>query len=311
MKYPKIALLSGGLSKEREVSLKSGKKIYETLKKKYRVFQYDPKKDMEKLWRDALSKKIDLVFPALHGSYGEDGKLQGFLETLGVPYIFSGVLASSLAMDKHRSKILISNKGIPVAKDLILRKKSEENIPNLEFPLVIKPVNSGSSVGISITKNKQQLKKGIEEAFSHDEEIMIEEYIKGRELTVTILGNEEPRALPVLEIKPKNSEWFDYESKYTPGATEEICPAKIPQKIEKKIQGYAKEIFLAIGCRDLARVDFIWDQNSGKIYFLEINTIPGMTGTSLVPQTARADGLNFERLLDKLIEMGNSRRKHV
>lgn len=314
MKYPQIALVYGGISREREVSIKTGEMIREALQKDYSIREYDPKTDLKKFWDDAGSGKFDLVFPALHGPFGEDGKFQGLLEMLQLPYVFSDPLASALAMDKHRSKILVQEKGISVPQGLIWDQNTankKEKLSSLGFPLVIKPLELGSSVGISMVESEEQLEAALEKALSHNSRALVEEHIKGRELTVTILGNDPAQALPVIEIKVKGAGWFDYEAKYQPGATEEVCPADIPEAIRRRVQDQALKAFRAIGCRDLARADFIWDKKRDEVYFLEINTIPGMTQISLVPQAARAQGIGFRELLDKLITMAGNREKYV
>ncbi|PIR13256.1 D-alanine--D-alanine ligase [Candidatus Falkowbacteria bacterium CG11_big_fil_rev_8_21_14_0_20_39_10] len=309
----KIALLAGGVSGEREVSLKTGEKIYQALdKNKYEISRYDPKTDLKQFFSDAVDKKFDLVFPALHGPFGEDGKLQGMLDMIGMPYVFSGCLASALGMNKYKTKVLARDKGVESAEDLILVKGKNYDtnilISELGLPIVIKPIELGSSVGMSIAKTKEELEKGIKLAFKHDEEVLLEQFIKGRELTVAVMGAKyNPEALPVIEIIPKASEWFDYKAKYEPGASEEVCPAQIPDKVRDKAQDLAKKVYSAVGCKDLARVDFIWSKDDDKLYLLEINTIPGMTATSLAPQAAKAAGLEFPEFLDRLIE-GNVKK---
>ncbi|MFH1822693.1 MAG: D-alanine--D-alanine ligase [Patescibacteria group bacterium] len=305
MKKIKIALLAGGISGEREVSIKTGEQIVKALdKNKYFVYQYDPKTDLKQFFLDAYAKKFDLVIPALHGPFGEDGKLQGMLDMLNIPYLFSGTLASALAMNKEKTKIIAKEVGLKIIPDIDINRGERFDYQQIRrklgFPIVIKPAELGSSVGMSIAKTLKELKAGFNKAFRHDKKIMLEKYIKGRELTVGIMGNEQKtKALPVIEIIPKVASWFDYRAKYEVGGSEEICPARIPSRIKLKIQLDALKIFKAIGCRDLARADFIWQ--GSNIYFLEINTIPGMTATSLVPQAAKAVGLNFTKFLDKLI----------
>ncbi len=302
----KLALLAGGISGEREVSLKTGKQIFDALDKdKYEIFCYDPEMELEKFSKDAFAGKFDVVFPALHGPFGEDGKLQGMLDMIGVPYVFSGCLASALAMHKDKAKIIAKDAGIRVADALTLEKGEFEirkkELLELGFPIVIKPIELGSSVGMSIAKDESELDAGAKKAFEHDNVVMFEQYIKGRELTVPVIGNQEPKALPVIEIIPKNSDWFDYEAKYVAGASDEICPAEILDGIRDTLQEQSIRIFKAIGCKDLARADFIWDNQKDEIYFLEINTIPGMTATSLAPQSAYVAGMEFSEFLDKLI----------
>ena len=257
--------------------------------------------------------KIDLVMPIMHGPFGEDGKLQGMLEMLGVPYVFSGVLASALGMNKYKAKLIAKDAGLNIAKDITLTRGAEFNLENiiseLAFPIVVKPNELGSSVGMTIAKTKEELARGIEAAFEHDGQIMLEQFISGRELTVPVLGNNPPEALPVIEIIPKVSAWFDYKAKYEPGGSEEVCPAQIPAEIAARAQADAVKIFQAIGCADLARVDFIWNKIDNQLYFLEINTIPGLTGASLTPKAAKAAGMSFSGFLDKLIELASERQK--
>jgi len=208
-------------------------------------------------------------------------------------------------MNKYKTKVIVGKEGIAMARDILIRKNEKYNlngiIKKLSLPIVVKPSELGSSVGMSIAKTKKELEKGIKIAFRYDREVLLEKFIKGRELTVPVMGNDPARALPVIEIIPKVSTWFDYRAKYEVGGSEEICPAKIPGKIKNKIQKQALAAYKAIGCKDLARVDFIWQKGSDKLYFLEINTIPGMTATSLVPKSAKAAGLTFSQFLDKLI----------
>jgi D-alanine-D-alanine ligase len=229
------------------------------------------------------------------------------LEMLNIPYVFSDCLANAIAMNKEKANIIAKNAGVLVADNIILREKVaynlDEIINKLSLPMVIKPLELGSSVGISIPKNKEDLEKGIIEAFRYGTKVLIEKYIKGRELTVTIMGSSDnPLALPVIEIVPKISDWFDYKAKYEKGGSEEICPANIPEEIKEKVQKLAKKVYIAIGCKDLARADFIWDEKTDNLYFIDLNTIPGMTATSLAPQAAKAAGMEFSEFLDKLIE---------
>lgn len=299
------------------MSLKTGKNIFVSLdKKKYKIFRYDPKTDLKKLFNDALVKKFDLVFPALHGPFGEDGRLQGMLDLIGMPYIFSGTLASALAMDKEKAKIIAKSEDLATAAHVILKRGEKYRldldniIKKLSFPIFIKPAELGSSVGMARAKTKKELERGVKNAFKHGDKIILEKFIRGRELTVAVFGYP-PQALPVIEIIPKISRWFDYKAKYKIGGTLEICPAPIPKSITKKVQNFGVKIFKAIGCKDLARADFIWNNKDGKLYFLEINTIPGMTATSLAPQAAKAAGLEFGEFLDKLIKgaLNNYKRR--
>lgn len=302
----KLALLSGGVSGEREVSLNTGKQILDSLNpNKYEVFQYDPKTDLGQFIKDAMAKKFKLVLPALHGPFGEDGKLQGLLDMIGMPYVFSNCLASALAMNKEKTKIVAEAAGLTTIPQLIINRLDEYNtadiIAKLSLPIVVKPVELGSSVGITIADGEKHLVKGIKDGFVHDNSLMLEKYIKGRELTVAVIGQgSEVKALPVIEIKPQVSKWFDYKAKYEVGGSEEICPAQIAETVRDQLQESAVKIYRAVGCKDLARADFIWDEDT-QYYFLEINTIPGMTATSLAPQAAQVAGMEFGEFLDKLI----------
>lgn len=302
----KLALLSGGISGEREVSLKSGEEVYKALNKnKYEIFRYDPKFALKRFFLDAQSKKFDIVLPILHGPFGEDGKIQGMMDMIGVPYVFSGCLASAIAMNKYKSKVLARDYGIAVPEDILIKKKEKLNlaeiIKKISFPIVIKPLELGSSVGISIAKTEKDLKFGIKEAFKHSDHVLLERFIKGRELTVTMIGQNNPKVLAITEIIPLVSEFYDYKAKYSDGGSKHICPADIPDDIKKIIEDRGLKVFEAIGCKDLARADFIWNEKRGEIYFIEINTIPGMTQVSLAPEAARAAGLKFDEFLDKLI----------
>lgn len=251
-------------------------------------------------------EKIDLILPIVHGPYVEDGKLQGMLDTLGLKYVFSGTLASALSMNKQKTKLVARSAGLKIAKEVIVNKNKKYNldkiITKLNLPVVVKPIELGSSVGVNISKTKEELDAAIKKALEYGNEVLLEQFVKGRELTVAVFGSRPPKALPVIEIIPKVSTFFDYKAKYQAGGSEEVCPAQIPDDIAKKVQKYAVKVFKALGCADLARADFIWDTESGKLYFLEINTIPGMTGTSLAPQAAKAAGMEFGDFLDKLVK---------
>ena len=228
------------------------------------------------------------------------------LDMLGVPYVFSGVLAHAIGMNKPKAKIIAAKSGVPVAKDLVLAKGEKYNpdeiIEKLSLPLMVKPSELGSSVGISLAKIKEELKEGIEDAFSHGDEVILEQYIKGREFTVTVMGNGNPKALAITEIIPLISEFYDYKAKYEEGGSKHVCPAEIPKEDEEKLKSYAVATFKSIGCRDLARIDFLWSEKTNEYYFTDINTIPGMTPTSLAPEAAALAGMNFTEFLDKLIE---------
>ncbi len=297
---PKIALLRGGQSAEREVSLKSGQAVEKALLARgYRVECFDPPKDLARLAKRA--QEFDLALIVLHGPGGEDGTIQGFLEALGLPYQGAGVLGSALAMDKALSKLLYREAGLPVPRAVELKRK-ETILPPLPLPVVIKPVSQGSSVGMSIVEKEEDFAQALEQAFQYEERVLVEEYLQGRELTVGILGEE---ALPVVEIIPgEKHRFFDYEAKYTPGATKEICPAQIPTEIAQKAQEYALRAHKALRLRHYSRTDFIYAQ--GEVFVLETNTIPGMTETSLLPLAAKVAGYSFEDLVERLVELALS-----
>ncbi|MDP3900564.1 MAG: D-alanine--D-alanine ligase family protein [bacterium] len=256
--------------------------------------------------------QVDLVLPVLHGPFGEDGQLQAELENIGVPYVFSDSKSSSLAMDKIRSKDLVKKNNITVAPEIILRKGDnfdpKDIIEKLSLPIVIKPNELGSSVGVTIAKNEKDLAQGIAAGFVYGNTVLLEKFIAGRELTVAVIGNDTPQALPVIEIIPKTSDWFDYQAKYSTGGSAEVCPAEIPDEVRSRVQRDAIKAFEIIGCRDLARVDFIWSKDDDELYFLEINTIPGMTDASLTPKAAKAANMSFKEFLDKIIEIAENRR---
>ena len=302
-----IALLAGGKSGEREVSL-SGAAIFETAldPKKYRIKRYDPAFDLEKLARDR--KEIDFAFILLHGLYGEDGSVQGMLDLLDIPYQGSGILGSAVAMDKHLAKQLYRLVGIPVADWQVVQGVNEglceEMAASMGLPLVIKPVRDGSSLGLSIARTAGDVRRGIEQALRNDTRVMVEKFVKGREITVSVIGNEHPEAMPVIEIIPgEEYEFFDYNAKYLPGATTEVCPAEIDEQLTRTAQEYGVKAHQVLQLQGYSRSDMIIDENN-TIYILETNTIPGMTRTSLLPQSAAAHGLDYPMLLERLIELG-------
>jgi D-alanine-D-alanine ligase len=300
-----IALISGGISSEREVSLNSGKQVDEALdKNKYRVQHYDPKTDLPKIVADAGA--IDAALIILHGPFGEDGTIQGMLDLLNIPYQGSGVLGSAVAMDKVISKKLYEKAGIPVPPYVVLNRGDRVDparvLERLAPPMVIKPASGGSSIGMSIVSEADQLPVALKLAFAEDEVIIAEKYLKGVELTGGVLGNDSLQALPLIEIVPdKAFTFFDYQAKYTPGATEEICPARIDPALTEKAQSYALAAHQALCCRGYSRTDMIAVERD--LFVLETNTIPGMTATSLYPQAAAAAGITFGPLMDRLIEL--------
>ena len=301
----RLALIAGGLSGEREVSLKSGNAVQRALDlAKYAVTRYDPKDGLADLLQDR--ERIDLALVLLHGKYGEDGSIQGFLDLLGIPYVGSGVLASAMALNKKVAKDVYERAGLNVIDHVHLTERHsvsvEEILERLGPSTVVKPVAEGSSLGVAICHTKEELAKGMDRAFELDEEVLVERFLRGTEVTCCVLGTRVLEALPLIEIVP-NPEYpfFDYRAKYTPGATHEICPARVSPTFTEEAQSAAKKAHLALRCRVWSRTDMIIHDD--KVYVLETNTIPGMTETSLVPLAASAAGMSFSQLLDRLIDL--------
>ncbi len=304
MKKIRLALLSGGVSSEREVALNSGKQVFNALNKdKYDITLYDPKTDLKQLVIDA--DKIDAALIILHGPFGEDGTVQGLLDLLDIPYQGAGVLGSAMAMNKLVAKRLYDGAGIPTPSYLSfsMNEKIQPSkiVGALDLPLVVKPACAGSSVGMTIVKDESNLQDAINLGFEHDDTLIIEKYIKGIELTCGILGNDALEALPIIEIIPgEGHEFFDYKAKYVAGETKEICPARIDEATTKKVQQLAVKAHQALFLKGYSRTDFILCNT--ELTVLETNTIPGMTATSLFPQSAQVAGYSFTELLDKLIQ---------
>ena len=307
-----IALLSGGISSEREVSLKSGQQVFDALDKaKYDIRRYDPKTDLPRLMADA--GKIDAALIILHGPYGEDGTVQGVLELLDIPYQGAGVLGSALAMNKLAAKHMYEKWCLPVPPYAAITASQladkDDLVKNLGLPLVVKPVAAGSSIGMSIVKEPGELGPALDKAFAQDSTVIVEAYIDGIEVTGGVLGNEACQALPLIEIIPDQDHlFFDYDAKYTAGMTEEICPARISAALTQKAQSYAMTAHQALFCKGYSRTDMM--VRGDDIFVLETNTIPGMTPTSLFPQAAQAAGISFGQLLDRLIEFGIQAHHH-
>lgn len=297
----KILVLMGGKSPEHEVSLISGREVIKNLnRKKYEISSLVIPKTDGQVKLDP--RKIDIVFIAMHGSFGEDGTVQGMLDMLGLKYTGSKVLASALGMDKVMFRKLTQAEKIPSPKYVIFRRG--EKIAKVSWalgqpPYFIKPSAQGSSVGTGIVKRKKDLKKALDLAFKYGDTAIIEEYIQGTEIACAILGNDNPIALPLVEIIPKNK-FFDYESKYAEIGTQEVVPARISKSLTHKIQRFATKVYKAVGCRGFARVDLLIRKNKEPVV-LEINTIPGLTPASLFPKAAQAAGLSYSALLDKII----------
>ena len=279
----KVAVVMGGESSEREVSLMTGREMILHLnKEKYDIIKVDLPKDLNKI------DGCDVALLALHGNGGEDGQIQGYLETKGIEYTGSGILASAVGMDKMIFRWVMERFKLPMAQ---LTNK---------IPCVVKPVNGGSSIGVQIVKQQKDLSKAIQNAKKYSDEVLIEEYLEGIELSCGVLGNKDIVVLPVIEIRSKN-DFFDYEAKYSDNKSEEICPAEISKKLTEEVQELAKQVYIAVKARGYARIDFIIHKN--KPYILEINTLPGMTSHSLIPKEAAVIGMSYSELLDKIIEL--------
>ena len=299
----RVALLVGGASGEREVSLASGEGARHALEEAgFPVTVLDPvnKKDLKTL----IDGDFDIAFICLHGKYGEDGTLQGLLEMINLPYIGSGVWSSALAIDKVKSKIFYNLADIPTPPSVTFSPSSLINLDDIVAQLgnhcVVKPATEGSALGVFIVEGKEAIGEAIKKVFELDNSVLLERYISGKELTVAVIGNDDPKALPIIEIVPVN-EFYDYESKYVPGAAEHICPANLSEEITEKIQRMAIEAHHVLGCSGVSRSDFILD-DEGIGWILETNTIPGMTGTSLLPDAARVAGIPFPKLCTMLID---------
>ncbi|MDP2878881.1 MAG: D-alanine--D-alanine ligase, partial [Sulfuricella sp.] len=299
--FGKVAVLLGGKSAEREVSLKSGNAVLAALKRSgVDAHAFDPtERELGELKRDGFER----VFITLHGGQGEDGTVQGALALLGIPYTGSGVLASALAMDKWRSKLVWQAAGLPVPAYELLDAGSDfmAVAARLGLPLFVKPANEGSSVGISKVKTVADLRAAYELAARYDDLVIAEQFVGGGEYTAAILGGE---ALPVIKIEPAN-EFYDYEAKYLRDDTRYLCPCGLSAEQESEIQRLAKRGYAVIGGAGWGRVDFLLDA-AGKPYLLEANTSPGMTDHSLVPMAARAAGLSFEDLVIKVLELASA-----
>jgi D-alanine-D-alanine ligase len=310
----RVGLVYGGQSSEHEVSLRTAKEIQKHLdKSKYKVVPIKISRAGKwpaRLNLSSLPRQIDLAFLALHGTFGEDGTIQGMLEMLNIPYTCSKILASALAMDKARTQDLVERFGIPTPRSVFIteqqwaREKGQIrlNISRLPDKVVIKPNASGSSVGVHII-NKSQVARLLAKVLRENPEVLVQQYIPGREITAPVLGNDEAVALPLIEIVPRlKQSFYSYEAKYAAGGSDHLIPAPIAPALTKRIKTLALQVHRLLGCRGVTRSDFILTPRN-QIYFLEINTIPGMTQTSLLPQSAANAGIAFAELLDTIISL--------
>ncbi|NDW46796.1 D-alanine--D-alanine ligase [Ruegeria sp. PrR005] len=299
--HPKVAVLMGGPSAEREVSLVSGRECATALRGEgFEVVELDAGPDLCDRLRAVAP---DVVFNALHGRWGEDGCVQGLLEWLRIPYTHSGVLASSLAMDKQRTKDVYRAAGLPVVESIIAEREAVEAAHVMAPPYVVKPNNEGSSVGIYIVQESANRPPQLSQEMPA--QVMVEQYVPGREMTTTVMGD---RALTVTDIITDG--WYDYHAKYAPGGSRHVVPAEIPQEIFDLCLDYALRAHRALGCRGVSRTDFRWDEARGAegLYLLETNTQPGMTPTSLAPEQAAALGMTFGQLCAWLVEDASCNR---
>ncbi|MCD6436626.1 MAG: D-alanine--D-alanine ligase [Clostridiales bacterium] len=333
MEKIKVGLIFGGQSEEHEVSIMTAKEIIKAIDKdKYEIYLFGIDKngyweiideikenlktlkfnrEKEKISGkiiEKLQKNIDIVFPLLHGPFGEDGKIQGLFDMLDITFVGCGLVASAICMDKDYTKKLLQRIGVPVTKSITVNRDNYIDFDKIEkelgYPMFVKPVNLGSSIGISKVKNIDGLKIGVNEAFIYDKKVIIEEGIDAKELECAVLGNKNPKVSTVGEIIPSH-EFYDYEAKYFDGGKSKIIiPAGITDIESEKIKEYAKKAYIELGCSGLSRIDFFIDKETRKIYLNEINTMPGFTPISMYPQLWKHDGIKYAELLDKLIQFG-------
>jgi len=298
LKKKKIGVMMGGLSREREISLKTGKAILKALTEKgYTACPIDVDQDIAET---LIKKKVEYAFIALHGRFGEDGTIQGMLELMRIPYTGSGVLASALALHKIMAKKIFLCEKIPTPSFEVVQRQEigKDTLRNISLPLpvVIKPAREGSTIGISIVRTQEELVPALKEAGKYDEEILVEKFMTGKEITVGIL---EDIPLPVIEIVPKSG-FYDYHSKYTKGETQYIIPARIPREKYLYAQEISLKAFQTLGCSGCARVDLMTDENDDS-FVIDVNTMPGMTETSLLPKAANYVGITFEDLVERIL----------
>jgi D-alanine-D-alanine ligase len=286
----------GGASAEREISLRSGSAVVEALiEKGYDARAVDAGPDVA---LELKALKPTAAFIALHGVLGEDGSMQGLLEVMGIPYTGSGVLASALAMDKAASKKALAAEGILTPEFAVLRKGAPLRLSKIKIkmPLVVKPASEGSTIGLSVVRKKSELAPAVKRAFEHGESVLVERFIEGRELTVSIMDG---RPLAIVEVRPKTG-LYDYRAKYTKGMTEYIVPAKLGRATGDRVKKAALAVYQTLGCRGAARVDIMLGRGNAP-YVLEINTVPGLTELSLLPKAAAASGMDYPELVERML----------
>ena len=313
----RIGVLMGGMSAERDISMRSGLAVYQSLQEMgYNSVAIDVGKDVVNVLK---KEKVKIAYLALHGGTGENGAIQGLLDVLGIPYTGSGILASALAMDKEASKKIFLYHGLSVAPFMIVRKgartdkrKSAQQDadatgvyifphmpkPGFELPWVVKPVAEGSSIGVSVVKDEADLNACLEKTFSYGQRLVVEKFIKGKEIHIGVLGD---KALGGVEVRP-SLEFYNYEAKYTSGLTEYILPPEIDEQVYGQTANTALRAHQALGCSGATRVDFIIDEQN-RAYILEVNTLPGMTTTSLLPKIAKFAGMSFDDLIEEILRL--------
>lgn len=302
----RVGVLMGGCSSERDISLKTGQAVYQTLVRRgYDAVAIDV---TDRLHRDLESQKVALAFLSLHGPGGEDGTIQGFLETIGMPYTGSGVRASAVGMHKAVTKTLLAAHGIPVAAGTVVRVGDRSSLArilkesHLELPIVVKPVAQGSTIGVTVVRHPKQWKEALALAHRFDPEAMVESYIPGHEAAVSLLGSnaEGVAVLPAIEIVAPQG-FYDFSAKYQKGKTQYLCPAPFPPKVLRQISELSSQTYAVLGCEGAARVDFRITSR-GRPYVLEINTVPGMTETSLLPMAAAQVGIGYDQLVERILQ---------
>ncbi|HEX5467493.1 MAG TPA: D-alanine--D-alanine ligase family protein [Gaiellaceae bacterium] len=328
----RVAVIQGGRSSEHDISLASARSVIEALDpERYDVraveigrdgrWELGPADERARLESGEKARLpvpsdrsaapltgVDVVFPALHGPFGEDGTVQGFLELAGVAYVGAGVTASALCMDKDLFKAVMRDKGVPVVESITVLERHRDRVENpFGFPVVVKPARLGSSVGISIVKAPEELSRAVDLALEHDEKILLEEFVDGIEVECSVLGNEEPIASIPGEIVPLVSDWYDFSAKYDEGGMELVVPPRLDERTIARVQELAVAAFVASDCEGMARVDF-FVRKDGEVVVNELNTIPGFTATSVYAKLFEASGIPYAELLDRLVELALERR---
>jgi D-alanine-D-alanine ligase len=312
----KVAVLKGGSSLERQVSLRSGARVEDALERLgHDVVPIDVGADLIARLR---AESPDVAFVALHGRNGEDGTVQELLEILDIPYTGSAVLACIRCMDKVLTKHMLLEADLPTPEffafsELAFRELgAAEALPAIEerlaFPIVVKPAGQGSALGIKFARTAAQVPAALVNAFSYDDKVILERHIHGRDLSVAVLDEEDgPRALPIVEAVPRDEDFFDFEARYEIGRTEYVCPAELPADVTRRAQEIAVAVYRLLGCSGFARVDLMLEEESGGLFVLEANAVPGLTETSLLPQAAEADGMEFDGLVGRIVELAATR----